>query len=203
MNVRLLRQLKHNYTLFSNSEPPYPLDTVLSFMSALTGVHDSILYQMVYGNYIAFNTIGYTADCKALCAFLAASPEEIFGFPPGIKRVKKKDYRMQQPTPPDNISTLLERLRSLDDGRMAYVIEARFALIDGREHTLEEIGQQLGGLSRERIRQIQIRALEFLHRFATANGNTEETIIDSLRDVRLAARERIRVLKDNNAPTIA
>ena len=44
------------------------------------------------------------------------------------------------------LGPLLKRLRDVDE-RMSYVIEARFGLIDGREHTLEEVGQHVGGLS--------------------------------------------------------
>jgi RNA polymerase primary sigma factor len=44
------------------------------------------------------------------------------------------------------------------DERESFVVAARFGLLDGREHTLAEIGQQLD-LTRERIRQIEREAL--------------------------------------------
>src|SRR3954469_24038823 len=49
------------------------------------------------------------------------------------------------------------------DERESFVVAARFGLLDGREHTLAEIGTQLD-LTRERIRQIERDALGKLRR---------------------------------------
>ncbi len=57
-------------------------------------------------------------------------------------------------------SELREALTSLSP-REARVINMRYGLRDGREHTLEEIGQKFG-LTRERIRQIEKEALRKL-----------------------------------------
>lgn len=46
-------------------------------------------------------------------------------------------------------------------GRERQVLELRFGLADGQPHTLEEVGEELG-VTRERIRQIEIKALEKL-----------------------------------------
>ncbi|MFP4082135.1 MAG: RNA polymerase sigma factor RpoD [Candidatus Aminicenantes bacterium] len=51
-----------------------------------------------------------------------------------------------------------EALNSLTE-REAEVIKMRFGLIDGNEHTLEEVGQRFG-VTRERIRQIEAKALK-------------------------------------------
>ena len=100
---------------------------------------------------------------------------------------------------PNQIAMLLSKLRTHDDGRrMAEVIEARFGLIDGNKHTLEEIGGRFG-LTRERIRQIEQRALEYLKRFAREAENS--SLIDTLFDIRSKAQEnakqnkRTRILK--------
>lgn len=53
-----------------------------------------------------------------------------------------------------------EVLASLND-REARVLELRFGLEDNRQRTLEEVGKVLG-VTRERIRQIEARALRKL-----------------------------------------
>ncbi len=53
-----------------------------------------------------------------------------------------------------------EALSHLEE-RERQVLRLRFGLEDGRPHTLEEIGQRLG-VTRERIRQIEVKALEKL-----------------------------------------
>jgi RNA polymerase primary sigma factor len=57
----------------------------------------------------------------------------------------------------EKIDYLLETLSP----REAHILQLRFGLLNGRAHTLEEVGQQFG-LTRERIRQIEGRALRRL-----------------------------------------
>lgn len=58
----------------------------------------------------------------------------------------------------DLLGTFLARL---PDERMSMIIKKRFGLTDGVKHTLEEIGRE-EGLTRERIRQIQVKAMRRL-----------------------------------------
>jgi len=70
------------------------------------------------------------------------------------------------PSPPDTVihiklrEQIEEALKSLTE-REAKVLKMRFALGDGDEHTLEEVGQQFK-VTRERIRQIEAKALRKL-----------------------------------------
>lgn len=70
------------------------------------------------------------------------------------------------PSPPDEVihsslrSQLEEALKELSE-RETKVLKMRFGLNDGKEHTLEEIGQKLN-VTRERIRQIESKALNKL-----------------------------------------
>ena len=72
----------------------------------------------------------------------------------------------ETPSPPDTVDlTLLrEKIEDLLDtlpAREARVLRLRFGLQDGHYYTLEEVGQKFG-LTRERIRQIEVQALNRL-----------------------------------------
>jgi RNA polymerase primary sigma factor len=62
-------------------------------------------------------------------------------------------------------------LASLSE-REAGVVRLRFGLVDGRPHTLDEIGE-VYGVSRERVRQIAKAALTKLRRSAHVNDLRE------------------------------
>jgi RNA polymerase primary sigma factor len=53
--------------------------------------------------------------------------------------------------------------------REAKVIAMRFGLAGNTDHTLEEVGKQLG-VTRERVRQIEAKALNKLRRNKTLNS---------------------------------
>ena len=83
-----------------------------------------------------------------------------------------EDESMGQPE-----SETAERLQSVElrqalerlDPRLRNVIERRFGLTDGNPQTLEKIGQELG-ITRERVRQLETRALKELRRTAPELG---------------------------------
>jgi len=64
-----------------------------------------------------------------------------------------------------NLKEQLEMILSSLTDREARVIEMRFGLRDGNEHTLEEVGQEFQ-VTRERIRQIEAKALRKLKKKA-------------------------------------
>ncbi len=70
------------------------------------------------------------------------------------------------PSPPDTVvhinlkEQIEEALQKLNE-RETKILEMRFGLSDGREHTLEEVGQRFN-VTRERIRQIESKALKKL-----------------------------------------
>jgi RNA polymerase sigma factor (sigma-70 family) len=65
----------------------------------------------------------------------------------------------------EQITSLVARL----DDRTAMIMKSRYGMLDGKEHTLTEVGKQVG-LTRERIRQIEKAALLELRELATEQG---------------------------------
>lgn len=69
--------------------------------------------------------------------------------------------------PPEQAAAIVMLRRQLEaalqelDSREQQVLRMRYGLEDGNEHTLEEVGQRFA-LTRERIRQIEMRALDKL-----------------------------------------
>lgn len=74
------------------------------------------------------------------------------------------DTHVSQENLNEEIEKLLETLRP----REKDVLQLRFGLQDGNKRTLEEIGQ-LFGVSRERVRQIETRALNKLRKLCRSN----------------------------------
>ena len=60
-----------------------------------------------------------------------------------------------------NLKEMTEQVLNMLTPREERVIKMRFGLEDGTEHTLEEVGQKFG-VTRERIRQIEAKALRKL-----------------------------------------
>jgi RNA polymerase nonessential primary-like sigma factor len=77
----------------------------------------------------------------------------------------------------DDTRHMMDRwLASLTD-KQRCVIELRFGLKDHERTTLEEVGEQLG-VTRERVRQIQMEALRRLRKLLQKEGFTRETLQD-------------------------
>ena len=60
---------------------------------------------------------------------------------------------------------MLKAVDKLND-REAAILKMRYGLENGEAHTLEEVGQHFG-ITRERVRQIEIKALRKLKRTKT------------------------------------
>ncbi|UCE41201.1 MAG: sigma-70 family RNA polymerase sigma factor [Candidatus Aminicenantes bacterium] len=70
------------------------------------------------------------------------------------------------PSPPDFVvrSNLKEKIKQILKNlteRETKILEMRYGLVDGREHTLEEVGEKFN-VTRERIRQIELKAIRKL-----------------------------------------
>jgi DNA-directed RNA polymerase sigma subunit (sigma70/sigma32) len=77
---------------------------------------------------------------------------------------------------PALLRSLLERL----DPTERLILTKRFGLDGGREHLLREIGDLMGGYSRERARQIENIALRKLRTFITELPEHQRELIDPM-----------------------
>lgn len=80
--------------------------------------------------------------------------------------MESPDTRVSQENLTEELEKILDSLRP----RERDVLKLRFGLSDGNKRTLEEIGQ-LFGVSRERVRQIETRALNKLRKMCRNNRN--------------------------------
>ena len=110
---------------------------------------------------------GFTSDKIRKIMKIAQEPISL-ETPVGDDESHLRDFLEDDQTasPPEMINqmNLREQLNfvlSTLTEREARVIEMRFGLIDGNEHTLEEVGQEFQ-VTRERIRQIEAKALRKL-----------------------------------------
>ena len=88
----------------------------------------------------------------------------LLGCHPRLKLAFQEIFDPEQPFPLPGLSlndSIKKALNALNS-RETTVVQLRSGLSDRRKHTLEEIGRKLG-VSRERIRQIEARALRKLH----------------------------------------
>jgi RNA polymerase primary sigma factor len=82
------------------------------------------------------------------------------------ENTESPDSRVSQENLTEELDKILDSLRP----RERDVLKLRFGLNDGNKRTLEEIGQ-LFGVSRERVRQIETRALNKLRKMCRNNRN--------------------------------
>jgi RNA polymerase sigma factor (sigma-70 family) len=78
------------------------------------------------------------------------------------ERSTEQEHESQLRTMRDSISRILDKL----DERERSIIVSRFGLDEaGEPHTLEEVGNELG-VTKERVRQLEVRAMDKLRQFA-------------------------------------
>jgi RNA polymerase primary sigma factor len=78
--------------------------------------------------------------------------------------IESPDNKVSQ----ENLSMELDKILQTLRPRERDVLKLRFGLVDGNKRTLEEIGQ-LFGVSRERVRQIETRAINKLRKMCRSN----------------------------------
>jgi len=74
-----------------------------------------------------------------------------------------------------NINNLIQTILSGLSDRQKEVLEKRYGLVDGRTFTLEELGQKYG-ITRERVRQIEEKALGLVKKSATELPDSNKVI---------------------------
>ena len=67
------------------------------------------------------------------------------------------------------MKVLVEQMLSMLTDRQRQVVRLRFGMEDGTGHSLEEVSAVMG-ISKERVRQIERRAMQRMHRFSTGLG---------------------------------
>jgi RNA polymerase nonessential primary-like sigma factor len=77
----------------------------------------------------------------------------------------------------DRVNDLVDRWVNELDGKQRAVVERRFGLHGYRRCTLEQIGEDMG-VTRERVRQIQLSALRNLRAMIESNGLSGDVILD-------------------------
>jgi len=75
------------------------------------------------------------------------------------------------------VSAILDRWLAKLDEKQRAVVERRFGLHGYRRLTLEQIGVEIG-VTRERVRQIQIEALRNLRGMMESEGLSMDTLLD-------------------------
>ncbi len=107
------------------------------------------------------NIIGYLQSPVSLETPVGDDGENSLGDMVEDKSKLTPEEAMEQLVEKEEVRELLEQLGD----REREVVRLRYGLEDGRAHTLEVIGEKLG-VTRERVRQIEARALEKLRKKA-------------------------------------
>jgi RNA polymerase primary sigma factor len=150
--------------------------STIALLSKVSGLHPSYLSGLeTMRNYPGIKAL------QKLSALLEKDPEYLF--PELSKKISQKLKGIKELSFTREIDerfivdkeAVKEGVKlALDDlpKKEKFVIEARFGIIDGKERTLEEIGNKLG-TTREMVRQTELRALRKLKHASPQNGLKE------------------------------
>ena len=89
----------------------------------------------------------------------------------------KRDAEPSRCAQKERVNYLVDRWINELDGKQRAVVERRFGLHGHRRCTLEQIGDEIG-VTRERVRQIQLSALRNLRAIIESNGLSGDVILD-------------------------
>jgi len=89
----------------------------------------------------------------------------------------KRDAEPSRCAQKDRVNDLVDRWVNELDDKQRVVVERRFGLHGYRRCTLEQIGDDIG-VTRERVRQIQLSALRNLRTIIESNGLSGDVILD-------------------------
>ena len=89
----------------------------------------------------------------------------------------KRDAEPSRCAQKDRVNDLVDRWVNELDDKQRVVVERRFGLHGYRRCTLEQIGDDIG-VTRERVRQIQLSALRNLRAMIESNGLSGDVILD-------------------------
>jgi RNA polymerase nonessential primary-like sigma factor len=107
---------------------------------------------------------------------IRAGDDEDEGGP--VNRLRaKRDAEPSRCAQKDRVNDLVDRWVNQLDSKQRAVVERRFGLHGHRRRTLEQIGEEIG-VTRERVRQIQLEALRNLRAIIESNGLSGEVILD-------------------------
>lgn len=77
-----------------------------------------------------------------------------------VKNIKQGNPNIKTREKIKQILPNIDNIKNLDS-RLKKILQMRFGLLDDITHTLEEVGQEFG-ISRERVRQLEVRALKLI-----------------------------------------
>lgn len=144
--IRILNCLKQNQNATHKE---------LSFILETISENEVLELLSIYENYLNTTSLNLLIDEDSTTEL-----RELLPYEPDITLEDKIIY--------NSLKTELNNVLSTLNSREQRILELRFGILDGKEHTLEEIGS-IYKVTRERIRQIEAKAFKKLRHPSRAN----------------------------------